>query len=301
MRRLVAQGLALIALPLLTVGCLKPTRDELRAQYHKRGAITAERRFASQFRPPERVPLFDQIRLRTGLRVLLIEIDGAPIPPQHLPLLNKERWSTANYRPANLAYLPTGAESIRLRYIVSKGSEESTYEIEWELARPIAGVRYQTRSAARLMTYPVWGLPRDLIDLPFTGARRLGFADGGGPDDEDPARKIAVNGAAGVGLIAAPTLVILAVSPVAVAIPLAFVAMPVGMIAGGIVGLWVTNSFVSVGRGTSDLLQVPLLRGGIDSEDWFPNWKFGAMRPVVTYGDGPRMWRVVNVERIRTP
>ncbi|MDX1973627.1 MAG: hypothetical protein SFY68_13945 [Candidatus Sumerlaeia bacterium] len=125
-------------------------------------------------------------------------------------------------------------------------------------------------SPVEYLEYAVLDLPRDLIDLPLTDLRRLGFADlDTGIEDDDPATPITLD--VGTGLGAAGTVAGLIV--LGVAFPYALVGILPGAFLGLTAGMNASFIIGDVGAFVKENFQVPLLRGGVDDEDYFPHWR----------------------------
>ncbi|MCB2155169.1 hypothetical protein KQI84_09800 [bacterium] len=154
-------------------------------------------------------------------------------------------------------------------------------------------------------TYPAWGLWRDILDAPVTFLRRGGF-------DENHGLKNAAETPVMVGLflilggctIGAPVAAAVLISPWWVAVPAAIVALPIGALTGFTLGVWYTLATGPLFRLLVDPPQNHLLRGGVDSKDYFPNWRFGVFdrtrapikrMPSVT---GDTHWVVTEIRRI---
>lgn len=188
----------------------------------------------------------------------------------------------------------------RLRYCASMPKGETReFEVLWLRLPEKVTYKLRQRSWGRVASYPALGLPLDLVDIPFTMFRRLGFMDGDtGKTAHRSATGLWVGSWTAAGLVWPAWLIYTTVTPAVVMIPLVVIAVPVG----GLIGF-------NIGAGSSFFLggvcevligtpQVHLLRHGIRSEDYFPNWKFVAHRPVVTPVGESTVWVVEEVREL---
>ncbi len=115
------------------------------------------------------------------------------------------------------------------------------------------------------------GFPLDLVDVPFTCLRRLGFADlDTGVNDEDPATPLTIFASTGVGGVGAVALA----GALGVAFPFSLLAVIPGAIVGLVAGMNISFVIGHIGYFIKEQFQVPLLRSGYDSEEYFPNWRY---------------------------
>ncbi|MEO8377966.1 MAG: hypothetical protein ABI579_09875 [Candidatus Sumerlaeota bacterium] len=158
--------------------------------------------------------------------------------------------------------------------------------------------KLEKRSPLLFLTYPIYGLPQDLLDAPITALRRLGFADNnGGLDATRASTQICIFGSAAVGCVGAVALTVACVSFPWV-IPAVVLAVPCGVVFGGIFGIDLSMGVFDLFNFAIAKPQNYLLRSGINSEDYFPNWKFAAHKPVITSQSEERVWVVTRIEEI---
>lgn len=275
----------LLAACIAMCGCIRLSPDESLALHHKKSVDVARG-----------VGRLHWMHAGT-LSVSIVRDDGSADDPFCSTIIEKSA-SPLSIDPSFPGVKSAAGRPVTLRYCADRDGTDSCVDVEWV---PVPSISSELRSVPLLLLYPIWGLPRDLVDVPMTGLRRLGFADDTGISDTDPATPIILFTGASIGAVAGATLVILCVSPTAVAIPLAVVAGAAGGVLGLVAGMNVSFVAGDVGRFLADNVQVPLLRSGIDSEDYFPNWKFGVHRPVVTAGDEAASWRAVSMRFVVPP
>ena len=275
-------------------GCVKLTPEEqaLLNVREPEGTSSSERAVNSQSR------LRALIAPSTGYRAEVVDASGSVIGTMDRPAnLSARRVSLVN--PTELGIESEEYPELLVRYTPMPPGMGTSFEVTWKLEPPRA-VAGERRSKFLVATYPLWGLPRDLIDAPCTGLRRLGFADKGtGVTDNDPATPITLDTGAAVGAIGSCILVYALLAPAWYAIPVAVVALPVGGAAGLVVGMNVSFIIGPTGRLLAKNVQTPLLRSGIDSVDYFPNWKFVAHRPTVS-GDAEHTWKATSCKTVRS-
>lgn len=283
-RMKLAFGFLALCCLLSLAGCVTLSPEEAATLYHKPDAYTVESR---------------------ALRWMNYHYNG----DYHERASHQQRWlCTEGARPVRRLLRASSVDNRRfiihpdkfldlpeqsVVQIVYEVVEEDDFDailVEWHRVPSEYTTTLTRRSRGLLYTYPLWGFPRDVLDVPWTKMRRLGFADETGILDEDPATPLTITAGAVVGAAGAAGIVLLSVSPASVAIPIAVVALIPGALAGGFAGMLFTLVEGDMGRSASDYVQVPLLRSGIDSEDYFPNWKFIAHRPVMEKIGDEEIW-----------
>jgi hypothetical protein len=184
-------------------------------------------------------------------------------PPNKFLLPEPHPASVARRSVGRLQVGPSGAHPTR----------SSAFDVRWVAVPANWRVQKRVRSWWLLASYPLWGLPRDLIDAPMTLAWRAG-ALGSNYD-----KVTTVDATVGIATVVCttaggPLLALHAISPLAVAIPVAVVAAPAGFVVTGVIVLncWMLSNHVR--EGLIRPCQTALLRGGIRSLDYFPNWRF---------------------------
>lgn len=171
-------------------------------------------------------------------------------------------------------------------------------EIEWSRKLQKETVGFKMRSPLHVITYPVWGLPLDVLDAPFTFSRWLGFTDNLELflADKDPAGGILAVGGGLLGVAIGAGTILYFVSPAAVAIPLAIVVGGTLGVMGLFGGTIIANDVFDFHREVCQKFQVPVLRSGIDSEDYFPMWKFRANEPYLKLSEKPSEWAPASIQ-----
>ncbi|MCB2155811.1 hypothetical protein KQI84_13085 [bacterium] len=152
------------------------------------------------------------------------------------------------------------------------------------------------------ITYPLWGLPRDLLDAPITFLRRCGFDRLLDPIPvENPRVAYWVSLGAVIGIAAAgPAAFLFAVTPWYMFMGTTLMVIFPSSVAVGAVAAFITRTALEFGfQSFINPLQVGALRGGVDSEDYFPNWKFGVRRErTLPSGAGEIRWVVTDIRRL---
>lgn len=196
------------------------------------------------------------------------------------------------HRIAERAALP-GETTLALHaYRIRPGAPPNPVRLDCELVNEVAHTGSRRRSVFAVATYPVWGLPRDLLDAPWTAVRRhRWFRRPSRISSPNPPTAMFM----GVSAVAIATgtavFAFTAVSPVALAIPVALAGVPAGLLGGYGAGVAAEIAVVA----TTRYVEVPLLRSGISSEHYFPNWKFIAHAPVLE-PTGLRRWLVTGAD-----
>lgn len=174
-----------------------------------------------------------------------------------------------------------------------------TLFVRWYRCYRGGGLDWPRRSAWRYAAYPIIGLPRDLVDAPFTQLRRWGFGDhispAGGDRFAPPVLLIPV-GAIAVTVLATQA-VYQALSPAWLAVVAATGTAIVVLPAAAIVAVNLAFGWRVFYGATVSTPQVLLLRSGIDSEDFFPNWKFVVHDPQAVAGPRQELteWRILRI------
>ncbi|CAN5431792.1 hypothetical protein BH09SUM1_BH09SUM1_04600 [soil metagenome] len=201
---------------------------------------------------------------------LLIPDAGYPVV-----LVRADDASTTDTSPYAFINLPPDATEATIRYVSENSEESSEALVHWTKVPESGAFESKLRSPWLLIAYPMIGLPRDLLDAPWTAIRRTHFdLNEGGM--ESPAAGIGIL----VGAMGAPVICLIAITPLWVAIPAAIVSIIpggyVGLLAGAILSNAIEAGFDLFERG----IEVPVMRSGVDSLDYFPNWKFLIHRPI---------------------
>lgn len=181
--------------------------------------------------------------------------------------------------------------------------ESACVKVDW--VRVSTRVSYaicgRVRSRWLMLTYPAWGLPRDLLDAPVTLLRRLNFQE----EFLDDPSKVQLRSAEvllGGAVVGLPLLVYSSTSPASAATVLTILAVPAGVGVGVVIGVCYLVAAPLVFREAVMPAQNAMLRCGIDSLDYFPNWKFLVWdRRAVLREGAPTQWVIEGVRFVEPP
>ncbi|MCB2155810.1 hypothetical protein KQI84_13080 [bacterium] len=206
------------------------------------------------------------------------------------------------------AYVPFGSNKGKTIFDLSTliGSNRQSYRflISWARLSPVPRSNVSERDFWWKATYVTWGLPRDILDAPITLMRRDGFDAFGGPQrlcgDDTMVTFVAFDIAL---TIAVPIVIAATVTPLYVGIPLAALGFATATWAAIFVTSYVKQLSSILFQRIINPLQTAALRGGVDSEDYFPNWKFGVhdrsgLAIIEEVGQAEEYWVITNIQRI---
>lgn len=287
-------ALTALAAVLMASGCVRLTPTEELALRHNTRTWTRDGSLQGNVRFLVRgAPGFGD-RFRPELRVFVLD-DAATSATL---LVHGSDKRSDSVLPSHYQGVAPEATALRVLYFVESRNSRRAIVADWQKLPEAKTINYERRSPLLTASYPLWGLPRDLLDVPFTMARRLGYGDSLEPGDLDPTDHYFMAGAGIGGATAAVLWALSAVSPPGAAIVVAVFAGSGAMALGMHFAPLVTEPVGGLGRLIGDRIERPLLRAGVHSTDYFPNWRFVVHRPVVTLGDGPAQWRVVDFEHV---
>lgn len=300
-------GWVLLVAALLAAGCQAKVRPE----------ALATMRDLSTVQRVDIPALGGVVEYRVGMERGVWEVKAGPLPATFgkfvqsmdgVDAVPASDGLAARFNLASPAHFQPGMEAPYATTVLEEDLPEpgrQRFYIRWYRCYEGGGLDAPRRSVLAMALYPLVGLPRDLLDAPITGLRRLHFdhchtmkGDGDGPANP----LLAIAGALFVLAPFALWFAVYKVAPSAVA----------GYILGGVAALlslpvllllwiYVLMAVGPVFRFVVCMPQTVLLRSWIDSEDYFPNWKFIAHDPQAVAGprDVPTEWRVLRIAKSR--
>lgn len=206
--------------------------------------------------------------------------------------------------PAELEVPLRGETQVTLIYTDYGSVHGNETEVLWVQVPRQGVVRKEKRSLFLVATYAVWGLPRDVLDAPWTWARRKRVELG---DDNDSAPEVDAGQMCAIALAVlfygAATVLMWPYYVWTISFQNALVNVAIlGLtVLGGALGYGLGKGIDKWGDSAFDFLnhniQEPLLRSGDRSNAYFPNWNYFAHRVGIDAGDEDGEWIPLEVRR----